>query len=373
MAADLACPFCLRQLPASFDPLPLVLPCCGRFGCASCVRPLVESSGWTCLSCFKVAEPAGRGNYLVEMERRADPEGEHNCSNAQIYLGMSCLNDHRDDMAINWFLKAESSILTRGGKFSLPPPCQFKLGQAHENGSLKSCSADSERLAMQWYHRAGEKNYIPACLRLGEAFEFGGLSVRQSLNAASGWYGRAAEQGDAHGAFKLGVVFLKMEPQKYLSAVRWFKVAVEKDHVQAMVSLGKLYRLGLGVDRVDHREAVYLFTVAADLESAEAQFWLGRCYEFGDGVPKASIEQAIHYYKRASMGKYEKADSELVRLGAVSRDGAALKYVERPNSCARCGKHESEFDRVMLMCRRSVFCIFCLSLSLCPCMFLVSF
>ena len=73
MAADLACPFCLRQLPASFDPLPLVLPCCGRFGCASCVRPLVESSDMPVL--LQVAQPAGGGNYLVEMEAQSGPRG----------------------------------------------------------------------------------------------------------------------------------------------------------------------------------------------------------------------------------------------------------------------------------------------------------
>jgi TPR repeat protein len=361
-SAQVTCPFCLRPLPADFAPLPLVLPCCGRLGCASCVKPLLQSAGWTCLSCFKVSARAvnqfHRG-YLGEIERRADPEGKHNCTNAQIYLGMVCLNSKRDEQAINWFLKAERSILTRGkggggggGSICLPPPCQFKLGLAHESGSLRSQTVDSKRLAMQWFQRAGEKKYIPACLRLGAAFEFGEFSVRRSLNSASGWYGKAAEQGDAEGAFKLGTVFLKMEPPKNVSAVRWFKVAVEKEHVQAMVALGKLYRLGLGMDRIDHREAVILFTMAADWESAEGQYWLGRCYEFGDGVPKASVEQAVHYYKRSSMGKYEKADKELVRLGAVSRDGAAMVYVERPNSCARCGKHESDFDRVMLMCRR---------------------
>ena len=350
------CPFCLRELPPNFEPLPRPLPCCGRFGCSECVRPLLESTGWTCLSCFKVSTKTYHDkSYRDAVRQRADQNGT-NCPNSQIYLGLyalSCGTREGNDLAINWFLKAENSILHgSGGGIALPAPCQFKLGAAHESGSLRSRSIDSQKVALQWYQRAGEARYVPACLRLGEAYEFGEMAVKKSLNSASGWYGKAAEQGDAEGAYKLGKVFMKMQPPKYESSVRWWKAAVEQDHVPAMVALGKLYRLGLGVKSIDHREAVFLFTMASEWESAEGNYWLGRCYERGDGVPKTSIEQAIHYYKKAVLGHFEKATDELKRLGVISLDGSAIEYRERPDACARCGKHESQFDRVMIMCRR---------------------
>ncbi|MGB7629916.1 MAG: tetratricopeptide repeat protein, partial [Candidatus Deferrimicrobium sp.] len=60
---------------------------------------------------------------------------------------------------------------------------------------------------------------------------------------------KAAEQGDAHAQFNLGVVYGKGEeiPQNDTEAVKWYRKAADQGFPLAQYILGSMYALGRGV------------------------------------------------------------------------------------------------------------------------------
>ena len=53
------------------------------------------------------------------------------------------------------------------------------------------------------------------------------------------WYRLAAEQGDANGQFKLGLMYDKGcdVDQDYMEAARWYRLAAEQGHGEAQHSM----------------------------------------------------------------------------------------------------------------------------------------
>lgn len=112
---------------------------------------------------------------------------------------------------------------------------------------------------------------------------------------------------------------------------------------EAQVSLGRLYRHGLGVPQ-DFQEAVKWYRKAADQGNAEAQFRLGMLYEFGRGVPRDFV-QAVKWYRKAAAHGNAKALNRLGQMYArgegVPRDSdQAMKWYEK---AAAQGDGEAQF------------------------------
>jgi TPR repeat protein len=86
--------------------------------------------------------------------------------------------------------------------------------------------------------RAAENGHAPSQVLLAEILD------RAELNEeAIVWFRRAAEQGDAAGAYGLGAMYLagegvKQDPQE---AYRWFARAAEKGYAPAILSLASAY------------------------------------------------------------------------------------------------------------------------------------
>jgi CheY-like chemotaxis protein len=89
--------------------------------------------------------------------------------------------------------------------------------------------------------------------------------------------------------------------------------------LDAWYLLGKQYYFGEGAAK-DAGEAVKWFRKAAERDHVEAQRCLGNCYCFGEGVMK-DCEQAVNWYYQAA----EKHDSGAeFRLGCCYRDGVGV-------------------------------------------------
>ena len=102
-------------------------------------------------------------------------------------------------------------------------------------------------------------------------------------------------------------------------AVRFFKCAAHRRHLQAMVKLGECYEHGIGVEE-DHIEAGLFYMNAAEGGSAEGIGRLADCYLKGIGVDK-DIPKAIRFYKEAA----ERNDPEGQNgLGSCYEDGAGV-------------------------------------------------
>ena len=370
----LQCPFCLRTLPSNFNPLPVILPCCGKFSCASCGAPLLESINWTCLGCFKINTTLlpTHEQYLQHLQTNADPTTS-NCYQSQIILGFLSLADRNTSEAIHWWLCAEQTNLSSKHNILLPAIVQFKLGEAWESGHLKRDSRSNNLMeAAKWFDRSASQEYVPAMLKIGSMYEYGN-GARRSHAAASGWYGKAAAQGNVIGMRKLAIIMesgMNEARPNPTTAARWWKEASDLGDSESMVLLGKAFTNGVGVEQ-NNRQAFILFQEAAEGGNAEAMFYLGEAHRIGRGVPKRNMEQCVHWYKKAAVGGYAaRANGELRMLGALATSpttslgggkeggggggggGVVVKYVQRPTTCHYCHKKEDEFDDVMIMCRR---------------------
>lgn len=92
------------------------------------------------------------------------------------------------------------------------------------------------------------------------------------LEAAAGWFYRAAEQGHAGAQFNLGLLFAEGQgvPQDSAKAAEWFTKAAEQGNVDAQNNLGVMYLIGEGVEKDTHK-AIEWFKKAAAQGNEEAK------------------------------------------------------------------------------------------------------
>ena len=97
-----------------------------------------------------------------------------------------------------------------------------------------------------------------------------GDGVEQDYGAASRWFGRAADKGDALAQFNLGQLYLEGRGvgQDFAAAAKWFRMAAEQGDSDAQYRLGQLYVNGDGVDE-DAAQA-YVWTTLAASQGHEA-------------------------------------------------------------------------------------------------------
>jgi uncharacterized protein len=101
---------------------------------------------------------------------------------------------------------------------------------------------------------------------------------------------KAANAGDAESQYMLGRLALETKnPPDHSTAVYWFRIASESNHLKAQEILGAQLFSGLGVP-VNPKEASMWWHKAAMAGSSTAQASLGVLYALGSGVEKNLIE-----------------------------------------------------------------------------------
>ena len=100
-------------------------------------------------------------------------------------------------------------------------------------------------------------------------------------------------------------------------APKWFLLAAEGGHVEAMAEYGMCCELGCGVELSDE-EALEWYTRASRLCHVTSNYSVGEIFEEARGVPQSGSEAILWYYKVALMGD---ADSEkaIFRLSDIAR------------------------------------------------------
>jgi hypothetical protein len=191
-----SCPICLEEIPpilsceAKISKRPVMMPCCGKFGCMDCVndwkrRHLLSKTGeedrLTCFCC-----------------RAFIPRNEPN------WLPMAQAKEEKKAWAIRYLANA------------------YAMGTAGlERDDMK---------AFRLYQQAAELGDAQACAKLARRYFHGELiheNVPQSLDLASKWAKRAADQGDEEGQFLLGLVLMDGDETYELNeeAYRLFSLA----------------------------------------------------------------------------------------------------------------------------------------------------
>jgi len=170
---------------------------------------------------------------------------------------------------------------------------------------------DVEMTAEKRVRAAAMAGEIPAQRALGDLH-----LERAEYREALDWYGRAARQGDASAAYRLGE--MAEEGQGELPcqarALHYFTVAAQLGHAAAQYAVARCYARGHGCER-DDALAVAWFDEAAARGHAGAQYHLGVAFRRGLGV-SADLEVALRWFRRAAEQGHARAQRELALLNA---------------------------------------------------------
>ena len=116
---------------------------------------------------------------------------------------------------------------------------------------------------------------------------------------------------EAEEAFRKGEQF--GEKKNYKEAMRWYRIAAEKGHLESQSNVGMFYVAGMGVPK-DVAEGVKWLRKAADQGHEVAQRNMGFMYLQGIGVPQDRAE-AIRWLRKAAEKGDDEAKAALKMIG----------------------------------------------------------
>lgn len=209
------------------------------------------------------------------------------------YKGFGVAQDYAE--AMRWFRKGEGM-----GDVS----AMLNIGAMYRDGTgVKEDPAE----AVRWYRRVAELGTQP----LGQAllgFQYQiGQGVEQDFAEALRWYQAALAGGEGGGGARTKGAKAEATDTGLNPATAWFRAENDEDDGKnlAKVLIGTLYENGLGVRR-DYDEALRWYRMAAERNFAQAFFALGMMYENGKGVPE-DLRQAREWMRKAADRGFEDA------------------------------------------------------------------
>lgn len=134
---------------------------------------------------------------------------------------------------------------------------QFSLGSFLYYGSEETAQG------VEWFRKAGAKNFAPAEFQMGQLYDFG-FGVPKDDRRALDWYVKAAQHGSAPAARAVGEFYRRGRGVRAdaAQALRWYRRAADGDDLRAQYQLAQMYFDGTGVTR-DYVTAYMWFDVAA--------------------------------------------------------------------------------------------------------------
>jgi TPR repeat protein len=151
------------------------------------------------------------------------------------------------------------------------------------------------------------------------------------------WCLKAAEQGDTHKQFDLGLDYelgLDGFPQDYSEAAKWYRKAAEQGNADAQDFLGDAYSRGkgIGTNLVEAqnwwRKAAESYRKEAEKGDAKAQWRLGSMYASGEGVDTDKAEAVKWHIKAAEQGDAFKQFDLGLDYYEMGLDGFPENYAE---------------------------------------------
>jgi len=198
---------------------------------------------------------------------------------------------------------------------------------------------------------AAEVGHPTAQFMLVNGYELGLWGDQVNLTVEQRWklYKTAAKKGNADGQNKTGEIYWRGElgvEKDYVKACKFFQKAVDQDHTEAQVNLGKAYRKGRGIEK-DPAKAAEMFHLAAGEEGGDLAIrLLGELYERGEGVEK-NADEASRFYEQARALHVEGATERLEALHRRGEgwQGLTLEMVQHYHNLVRTFKGEWLNDR----------------------------
>ena len=185
--------------------------------------------------------------------------------------------------AQNYVSDIELRLAAEQGAEQGDAAAQFELGNMYVSGRGLLGSPDvADADAVRLWRLAAAQGYAEAAYSLDHHYDYGTDAVE-----AVRWFGLAAEQGHVDALPRLLRV-ARGDPEAAAEAGRWLRQAGEQGHAGAQANLGVMYANGDGVPQ-DAAEAVRWYRLAAEQGHAQAQFNLGIMYDTGRGVPQDNV------------------------------------------------------------------------------------
>jgi TPR repeat protein len=160
--------------------------------------------------------------------------------------------------------------------------------------------------AEELFVKAFELGYLKAATELGHFLEY----ERKELDKAEPWYARAAEEGDPHGMYHVGLIAANRgEDQK---AEEWFRRAIDRKEAIASIGLGELLVKSKRID-----EAESLLRHAMDAGDKDAGNYLA--IVFADVGRK---EEAERIWLKLAESNVAEAEANLARFYRINNRGS---------------------------------------------------
>jgi TPR repeat protein len=189
---------------------------------------------------------------------------------------------------------------------------------------------------LKWLQQAADSGLSQAFYDLGVVYA-NGVTGTTDMTKAMDYFRKGADNGNADCQTSMGMLYqagdripsgVKADP---VEAVKWYRLAAEQNHTEAIQHLGMMYVTGQGVT-ADAAEGARWFLKGAELGNADCRWGLGQCYWDGKGVPK-DVVQAISLFSVAVDGTEnpEQKQAMAARRDQLSKELSAdqLKEAER--------------------------------------------
>ena len=172
--------------------------------------------------------------------------------------------------------------------------------------------------AAQNFHAAAQAGNAEAQMRLGALYLEGGPDLPPDYESARLWSLRAAAQGNGGALLTLGILYRKglgVQADKEL-ALDYFRKAEKAGQFKAPRYIGLYYQ-----DQGDDAKAVACFRQAALAGDITSQYYLGQAYEKGKGVAADFAKARTWYATAAARGDLIASDG-MVGLAGLAEKGA---------------------------------------------------
>ena len=150
-------------------------------------------------------------------------------------------------------------------------------------------------------------------LQLARAYD-----ANKQYDLALKWYRLAADKNSPVAQYNISGKYLLGEgvPKDYAEALKWLRLAAEKNYAPAQSGICLAYFGGRGVSK-NYVEAVKWCRLAAEQNDERAKFILGEAAYYGNGVPKNYVD-ALKWWRLSAAQNYAPA---INAIGAAYSSG----------------------------------------------------
>lgn len=203
----------------------------------------------------------------------------------------------------------------------------YELGERYRKGIGVQKNEES---ALKWYRLAAEAGDPHAQFQVG--LHYGGKGLPKNSKEAIDWYQKAAEVGLAEAQYNLAVMYDEQEGRhnhpfvNIPEAIKWYEKAAAQGDADAAYNLGLIYRKGKGSVAKDISKALMWYQKAVELGSADAANNIGSLYYNGKEIEE-NDKEALKWFLLAAQKGYTTAFLNLGKMYAQGEKNTLLKSI----------------------------------------------